>query len=105
MAPTSDQVQKETAEMVEPLEQGDTYDEESGKFLGSLELEDDLPPAQISVLVKGYWYVYKPDARYKVDPVTTATQDLKAEIREVAVELEKDHPPVIPAEDSIFPKG
>lgn len=102
MVPTSDQVQKETVEMVEPLEQGDTYDEESGEFLGSLALKDELPPAQIAVLVKGYWYIYKPDARYKVE---TSTEELKAEIRDVAVELEDSLPPVINAEDSIFPKG
>lgn len=98
MSPTNEEVKKATEEMVTPYEQGDTYDEDTGDFLGSLSIRESLPPAQIAVLVNGYWYVFKPDSRYKEE------EDVAQEVREVAVELEREQPPVIPPEESIFPK-
>jgi hypothetical protein len=48
---------------------GDTYDEDTGDFLGRLTegIEDDLTtlPAQVAVFFQGYWYIYKIDSRYK----------------------------------------
>lgn len=45
------------------LEQGDTFDEDSGDFLGLLEIPPVLP-VNISVCIHGQMYVYKLDKRY-----------------------------------------
>lgn len=53
-------------------EQGDCYDEDTGEYLGLLsntqiEAGQHLAtlPAQISVFYEGYWYIFKPQSRYK----------------------------------------
>lgn len=52
-------------------EEGDCYDEDTGDFLGSLTIESIIPgvdtgiPAQIAIFHKGYWYIFKPQSRYK----------------------------------------
>lgn len=109
MAPTNEEVKKATEEMITDHEQGDTYDEDTGKFLGSLDLQDpEGLPASIGVFYKNYWYVFKPDSRYKNEAISPLpTVNLVGEVKDIAVELERsgETKPAISAEDSIFPKG
>jgi hypothetical protein len=96
-------------------EKGDTYDEDTGNFLGSLDLPEGVP-AQIAVFIDGYWYIFKPSHRYKHEPRDPAPEDEQVrtvtkqetltarELLEAAGELQKDgHPPTIPPEQSILP--
>lgn len=48
---------------------GDTYDEDTGRYLETLEIAEGLP-AQISIFYQGYWYVFKPSSRYKHEQVS-----------------------------------
>lgn len=69
------------------LANGDTFDEDSGEFLGNLtysipksrdEFEEkmDNPPANISIYINGFWYQYKLDK--KVDAKETNDEQEKA---------------------------
>lgn len=52
---------------------GDAFDEDSGDYLGNLtynvEGADimDLPPANLSIFVGGFWYIYKMDKKVKAE--------------------------------------
>ena len=99
MAPTNDQVKDQLADAVtDTPEQGDTFDDDSGEFLGTLELKDGLPPAQIAVRVGHFWYVYTPISRYQD---AEERLNIVAEVEAAAKEAAKDE---IHAEDSILPK-
>lgn len=53
----------------EPSELGDTYDEDTGEYLGQLTTGAarilTTLPVQISIFYEGYWYIFKPQSRYK----------------------------------------
>lgn len=78
----ADQVAAETKD---DRNNGDTYDEDSGEFLGRLTYtvgdkgnsEDEqmnLPPAKLSVYIDGYWYIYSMESKIKEE------QNVKAPI-------------------------
>lgn len=79
-------------------EDGDTYDEDTGDFLGNLDLGivENTLPAQIGIFHNGYWYIFKPQERYKaaIDkaPVETTHEAKPAVTREMidlAAELDR----------------
>lgn len=72
-------------EDVAPTETGDAYDEDTGEYLATLNLTNGLP-AQISVFHEGYWYVFKPNGRYKDEEVK---KPITAEMIELAADLDK----------------
>lgn len=58
------------------LENGDLYDEDTGKFYATLDLKEKEPtleepliietvPAKLVLFLNGFWYVYKMDSRYE----------------------------------------
>lgn len=63
---------------------GDCYDEDTGEYLGSFELnveekEEDAKeslPVQISMFYDGYWYIYKPMERHKHKPETSSNDEI-----------------------------
>lgn len=71
-------------------EVGDSYDEDTGDFLGTLDLPDGLP-AQIAIFKDNYWYIFKPSGRYKEDLIVPASiAGLSKEVRDLAAELDKE---------------
>lgn len=52
------------ADEVAAVENGDLYDEDSGEYIATIPLPDELP-AQLALFYRGYWYVFKPSHRYK----------------------------------------
>lgn len=89
-------------------QEGDVYDEDSGDFIGTIALGSPvLPPAQLGVLINGYWYVYQPVTRYKnedaevVHDVTHSSLSA-IELLKLAGEVKRDDND-IPADRSILP--
>lgn len=68
---TQKEVEQEVEEMEKillPNTNGDAYDEDEGTYLGQLTNDVDTMcslPAQISIFYEGYWYIFKPQSRYK----------------------------------------
>lgn len=84
-----------TEETTDTPESGDTYDEDSGAFLGVLSLESPaLPPAQLALLVGDYYYIYHAVSRQKTDEAAEKEATKKA-FAEIVSEIR--------GEDSIFP--
>lgn len=47
---------------------GDVWDEDSGEYLGTIDLTEEgkqVLPAQLSVWFEGYFYIFKPQSKYK----------------------------------------
>lgn len=65
----------ETPGAVAQIENGDCYDEDTGIYLGQLTDTETAAapalqtlnslPAQISIFYEGYWYIFKPQSKYK----------------------------------------
>lgn len=56
------------AEALIPEETGDVFDEDTGEFLGSIDLNiqgKPVLPAQIAIFYEGYFYIFKPQSKYK----------------------------------------
>jgi hypothetical protein len=109
MSPTNDQVSKDN-DMEPTHDEGDLYDEDSGEFLGNVAPVDKSLPAQLSYFHAGYWYIFKPDSRYKQQDldeeqepakVVTLREELSGtELAERAGEIKK----LEPTEDSPLKK-
>lgn len=57
----------EDAEETREISEGDTFCEEDGEFIGTYECKAG-PPIELSVLYKGYWFIYKLDKKEKHEP-------------------------------------
>lgn len=64
MSPTNEQIKKDS-DLQPSHDEGDVYDEDTGEFLGNLQLTDQTLPAQLAFYHQGFWYIFKPDSRYK----------------------------------------
>lgn len=61
-----------TATVIDTPETGDVFDEDTGEFLGTLNLDVEdavsikpVLPAQIALFYEGYFYIFKPQSKYK----------------------------------------
>lgn len=86
MSPTQEKV---AASAALPNENGDLYDEDTGQYFITLELENDAPPAQLSIWFNGFWYKYKIDSREAAEDAPS-TAYLRAEVKDLASELDAE---------------
>lgn len=68
-------------------EEGDIYNEETGKHIGAIDTNDlsttiNLFPLEISVLFQGQWFIYKLDRR-EANEESTAEEAITSDQEEI----------------------
>jgi len=65
---------KELEKAARDFEEGDTFCEEDGEFIGTYECTAG-PPIELSILYKGHWFIYKLDRKEKYENDNESTNE------------------------------
>lgn len=50
------------------VEMGDTFDEQTGTYLGQLEMDaSNSFPVELAICIDGYYYIYKLDRKERIE--------------------------------------
>lgn len=68
--PTVNQELIDAIKDAKDFDNGDVYDEDTGKYLATIDLKAEgevveTLPARVSIFMHGYWYIFSPIIRYK----------------------------------------
>lgn len=70
-------------------ENGDLFDEDTGRYFDTLTLEEGLP-ASLGIYYNGYFYIFKPISRYRSDSEKSASMMAPAELKEKREAMTKE---------------